>query len=169
VPIGRPSSHVALLHNVVVVGPFRNPSLVHSGIPIAEDLKYIVSHYLHSSGSHVDKLRVRRSRSGTVKVLIFLDVSIASGPPRLEYHTPVIPEVPNDGPSSHVPLPHNVSGPSRRNPSLGHSGMSVIEDLEDVASRYLHNPSSHVDKLRMRRTHSGAIKVLILLVMDDTM
>jgi hypothetical protein len=89
VPID-PSSHVPLPHNVA--GPLRgNPSFVHSGIPFGEDLKYIASRYLRSSGSHVDKLRVRRSRSGVVKLLIFLDISIASGPLQLEYHTPVIP------------------------------------------------------------------------------
>jgi hypothetical protein len=89
VPID-PSTHVPLPHNVA--GPLRgNPSFVHSGIPFGEDLKYIASRYLRSSGSHVDKLRVRRSRSGVVKLLIFLDILIASGPIQLEYHTPVIP------------------------------------------------------------------------------
>ena len=89
-PIGGSLSHVPLPHNVA--GPFRgNPNPVHFGMPVTDDLKYIASRYLHSSGSYVDKLRVRRSRSGAVKVLVFLDISIASGPPRLEYHTPMIP------------------------------------------------------------------------------
>jgi hypothetical protein len=49
--------------------------------------------------------------------------------------------------------------------------MSVVEDLEDlrVASRYLHNLGSRVDKVRVRRRESGAVKVLILLKIDDTM
>ena len=47
--------------------------------------------------------------------------------------------------------------------------MSVGEDLKNLATQYLHNPGSHVDKLRMRRSRSGAVKVLILLEIDDTM
>jgi len=77
----------------------------------------------------------------------------------------------NDGPPGHV-HPLNVAGPSRGNPSFGHpvnSGMSDPEDIEDLASRYLHNPGSHVDKLRMRRSRSGAVKVLIVLEIDNTM
>ena len=46
--------------------------------------------------------------------------------------------------------------------------MSVGEDLKNVASHYLHNPGSRVDKLRMRRSRSGAVKVLIVLEIDDT-
>ncbi|KAI0281189.1 hypothetical protein BGY98DRAFT_1128963 [Russula aff. rugulosa BPL654] len=49
------------------------------------------------------------------------------------------------------------------------SGMSVAEDIEDLASRCLHNPGSHVDKLRMKRSRSGDVKVLIQLEIDDTM
>ena len=121
---------------------------------------------------------------------------VAHGPPRLEQYAPAIPvrilpstgpfprvgiqpfllriqlqEVPNEGPTAHVPLPHtgNVAGPSRGNPSLVHSGVPVAEDLKNLASRYLHNPSTHVDKLRMRRSRSGTVKVLILLEIDDTM
>jgi hypothetical protein len=63
-------------------------------------------------------------------------------------------EVSNDGPPGHVP-PVN-------------SGMSVTEDIEDIANRYLHNPGSQVGKLRMRRSRSGAVKVLILLEIDNT-
>jgi hypothetical protein len=46
--------------------------------------------------------------------------------------------------------------------------MSVGEDLKNVASHYLHSPSSRVDKLRMRRSRSGIVKVLIMLEIDDT-
>ena len=48
------------------------------------------------------------------------------------------------------------------------SGMqvSVAEDLKNLASHYLHNPGSHVDKLRVKRFRSGAVKVLILLEID---
>jgi len=170
VPNGGPPSQVPVPYNVA--GPFRgNPSIVYSGVPVTEDLKSLASRYLHNPGSNVDKLRIRRSRSGTVKVLIFLDIPVASGALRLEQFAPAIFEVSNDSPPSHVP-PLNIAGPSRVNPSIGHpvnSGVSVAEDIEDLASRCLHNPSSHVDKLRMRRSRSGAVKVLILLEVDDTM
>jgi hypothetical protein len=46
--------------------------------------------------------------------------------------------------------------------------MSAAEDLKDVAIHYLLNPGSHVDKLRMRRSRSGTVKVLISLEIDDT-
>ena len=65
--------------------------------------------------------------------------------------------------------PYNMAGPSQENPSVVHPGMSVGEDLKTLATRYLHNPGSHVDKLRMRRSRSGTVKVLILLEIDDIM
>ena len=74
----------------------------------------------------------------------------------------------NGGPPSEVPLPQNIAGPSRGNPRTVNSRMSAAEDLKDVAMYYLHNPSSHVDKLRMRRSRSGTVKVLISLEIDDT-
>ena len=74
----------------------------------------------------------------------------------------------NDWPPSDAPLPQNIAGPSRGNPRVVHSRMSAAEDLKDVAMHYLHNPGSHVDKLRMRRSRSGTVKVLITLEIDDT-
>ena len=47
--------------------------------------------------------------------------------------------------------------------------VSVGDDLKNMASHYLHSPGSHVDKLRMKRSRSGAIKVLIVLEIDDIM
>jgi hypothetical protein len=47
--------------------------------------------------------------------------------------------------------------------------MSAAEDLKNVANHYLNNPGSHVDTLRMRRSRSGTVKVLILLEIVDTM
>ncbi|KAI0281415.1 hypothetical protein BGY98DRAFT_958881 [Russula aff. rugulosa BPL654] len=97
-------------------------------------------------------------------------IPINPGPPALEQYAPAIPEVPNNYPASNIPLPHNVAGPSRGDPSLGHSGMSVTENLKkNLASHYLHNPDSRVNDLRMRRSRSGAVKVLILLEIDDDM
>jgi hypothetical protein len=42
---------------------------------VTENLKKnLASHYLHNPGSRVNDLRTRRSRSGTVKVLILLEI-----------------------------------------------------------------------------------------------
>ncbi|KAI0261706.1 hypothetical protein BGY98DRAFT_1192706 [Russula aff. rugulosa BPL654] len=94
---------------------------------------------------------------------------IGPGPPPLEQYAPAIP-VPNNYPAGNVPLPHNVAGPSRGDLNLVHSGMSVTETLKkNLAGHYLHNPGSRVNDLRMRRSRSGAMKVLILLEIDDDM
>jgi hypothetical protein len=49
--------------------------------------------------------------------------------------------------------------------------MSIIEDLKkNLASHYLHNPGSRVNDLRTRRSRSGAVtEVLILLEIDNDM
>jgi hypothetical protein len=74
--------------------------------------------------------------------------------------------VPNNYPTGNIHLSRNVAGPSRGD----HSGMSVTENLKkDLASHYLHNAGSRVNDLRMRRSRSGAVKVLILLEIDDDM
>jgi hypothetical protein len=80
--------------------------------------------------------------------------------------------MPNDGLLGRAPpsRPPNVAGPSQGIlDAVQHSGMSAAEDLKRLASQYLHSPSTHVDKLRMRRRRSGGFKVLILLEIDDTM
>ena len=51
-----------------------------------------------------------------------------------------------------------------------HSGMSVTETLKkDLASHYLHNPGSRVNDLSTTRSQSGAVRLLILLEIDDDM
>jgi hypothetical protein len=129
----------------------------------------------------------------TPRAGITQSIQITPGPPRVEQYAPatlvrVLPptpfprihiqpfllrlhlqEVPNDRPHSQFPLPHNTARPSRGNPSFVHSGMSVGEDLKNLASYYLHDLGSHVEKLRMKRSRSGAVKVLILLEVDDVM
>ena len=46
--------------------------------------------------------------------------------------------------------------------------MSAVEDLRQIASRYLHNPDSRVDKVRMKQSRrSGKVKVMILLEIDE--
>ena len=48
--------------------------------------------------------------------------------------------------------------------------MLVTEDLKkDLAGHYLYNPGSRIKDLRTRRSRSGAVKVLILLEIDDDM
>jgi hypothetical protein len=171
-----------LHHNVA---PSReNPDLVHSGMSVGEDLKNLASHYLNNPSSSVDKVRMRQSRSGAVKALILLliDEQYAPAiPVRLLFHS--FPrghlqpsycafkpqEVTNNRPPIHAPLPHNIAGSSQGESSLVHSGISVGEDLKNLANYYLHNPGSHVNKLRMRRSRSGTVNVLILLEINDTM
>jgi len=50
------------------------PGSLHTGISATKDLKDLASQYLHSPGSQVETLRMRRSRSGGFKVLILLDI-----------------------------------------------------------------------------------------------
>ena len=56
--------------------PQRGPGPIQSGMSATEDLnlKRLASHYLHSHGSQINKLRTRRSRSGGYKVLIVLEI-----------------------------------------------------------------------------------------------
>ena len=78
--------------------------------------------------------------------------------------------MPYNCPTGNIPLPHNVAGPSRGDLNVVHSGMSVTETLKkNLASHYLHNPGSRVNDLRMRRSRSGTVKVLIVLEIDDEM
>ena len=170
------------------------PGNVHYGMPVTEDLRNLASRYLHNPGSHVDKFRMR-GRSGAIKALISLGIPNFSGPSQLGYGAPAIlvrvllpfpcirvhhsslyllllQEVSNHGPLSHVPLHHNAARPPPGSSSIGysiHSGMSVTENLKDLASPYLHNPFSHVVKLRMKQSGSGVVKVFILLEIDDIM
>ena len=45
--------------------------------------------------------------------------------------------------------------------------MSAGETLKNLASHYLRNPNSYVDKVRMRQSRSDLVKVLILLLIDE--
>ena len=74
-------------------------------------------------------------------------------------------QVLNDTPTTRAPLLHHVSGSSEGN----YSRISAAEDLKYLASQYLSRPGSRVDKLRMRRSRSGGVKVLILLEVEDKM
>jgi hypothetical protein len=46
--------------------------------------------------------------------------------------------------------------------------MSAGEELRQLANRYLRDPDSRVDKVRVRRSRqSGKVKVMIVLELDD--
>ena len=71
--------------------------------------------------------------------------------------------MPSDGTIGRAPPP-SVVGPSQG----AHSEMSAVEDLRQIASRYLLNPDSRVDKVRMKQSRrSGKVKVMILLEIDE--
>jgi len=94
-------------------------------------------------------------------------IPIDPRPPPLEHYAPAIPEVPN-WPTGNIPLPHDVAGPSRGDMSQVHSGRIVTENLKkNLAGHYLYDPGSRVNDLRMRRSRSGTVKVLILLEIDN--
>ena len=59
-----------------MAGPSRGDlSVVHSGMSVTENLKKnLASHYLHNPRSRVNDLRTKRSQSGSVKVLIVLEI-----------------------------------------------------------------------------------------------
>jgi len=78
-------------------------------------------------------------------------------------------QVLNGTPTGRAPLLHHVSGSSEGNHIPSRSRISAAEDLKYLASQYLFSPGSHVDKLRMRRSRSGGLKVLILLEVEDEM
>jgi len=78
-------------------------------------------------------------------------MSIVSGSPQLEYLAPVAPDLNNDDPLGHTPLEDNVAGPSRGSPSPVRSRMwdDEDEDLKRLASQYLNNPDSYVNRIRI--------------------
>ncbi|KAF8258955.1 hypothetical protein EI94DRAFT_1814255 [Lactarius quietus] len=92
----------------------------------------------------------------------------ASGPPPVGYYIPPAHGIPNNAPPTAIPhaadpisqnVPNSDSGPFRT---------SAVADLKHLANRYLHNPNSRVDTLRMGSSPSGRrFLVMILLEVDD--
>jgi hypothetical protein len=71
----------------------------------------------------------------------------------------------NDGT---IGQPPNVAVPSQGIPGQVLPRMSAGEELRQLANRYLHDPDSNVDRVRVRRSRrSGKVKVMILLELDD--
>jgi hypothetical protein len=109
------------------------------------------------------------------------------GPPSMEYYIPpahvctythsfssrIVPDrgctqgVPNGVPAPSTALP-DIAEPFPRNVPNSDSRTSPMEDLKRLAIRYLHNPDSRVDTLRMGLSPSGGrFMVMILLEVDD--
>ncbi|KAH9958886.1 hypothetical protein BGW80DRAFT_1449321 [Lactifluus volemus] len=84
------------------------------------------------------------------------------GPGRLwpEYYAPPThpQEMLNDGNIGHASQPSNITVPSQGVPGPVPPGMTVGEELRQLARRYLQNPDSR---------RSGKIKVMIVLELDD--
>jgi hypothetical protein len=64
--------------------------------------------------------------------------------------------------------PPNVAVPYQRIPDPVLPRMPAGEELRQLANRYLHDPDSRVDRVRVRRSRrSGKVKVMIVLELDD--
>ncbi|KAH9958898.1 hypothetical protein BGW80DRAFT_1372356, partial [Lactifluus volemus] len=98
------------------------------------------------------------------------DSSIAPGLPQPEYYTPPDhpQEIPNGVSICGAHQPSNVAILFRGLPGTVPPGMSAEEELRQLASRYLRDPDSHVDRVQVRRSRrSGKVKVMILLELDE--
>ncbi|KAI0297547.1 hypothetical protein B0F90DRAFT_1819151 [Multifurca ochricompacta] len=94
---------------------------------------------------------------------------VAPGPSQVGYNVPLGPMIPNDSVVGWVPPPPNVAGPSREIPNSNpvSSEMIAEDELKRLARRYLQNPESRVDRVRMRQSGSGRFKVMIMLEIDN--
>jgi hypothetical protein len=64
--------------------------------------------------------------------------------------------------------PPNVAVPSGGIPAPAPFGMSTGEELRQLATRYVQNPDSRVDRVRVRHSRrSRKVKAKILLELDD--
>ncbi|KAN0134410.1 hypothetical protein V8E53_007908 [Lactarius tabidus] len=90
------------------------------------------------------------------------------GPPSMEYPTPPTHGISNGGQAPPTAVP-DVADPFSQNvPNSDHSRMPAMGDLRRLAYRYLHNPDSRVDTLRIWLNPSGhRFMVMILLEVDD--
>lgn len=89
------------------------------------------------------------------------------GPPSMEYHIPPAHGVPNGVPVPSATIP-DIAEPFSQNVPNSDSRASAMEDLKRMAIRYLHNPDSRIDTLRMGLSpSSGRFMVVILLEVDD--
>ncbi|KAH9957540.1 hypothetical protein BGW80DRAFT_1565286 [Lactifluus volemus] len=96
------------------------------------------------------------------------DPSIAPGLLPPEYYAPPDHEILNDVTIGRAPQLPNVAVPFQGLPGQVPLGMSFEEELRQLANRYVHDPDSRVDRVRIRRSRrSGKVKVMIVLELDD--
>ncbi|KAI9455947.1 hypothetical protein BJY52DRAFT_1224464 [Lactarius psammicola] len=92
----------------------------------------------------------------------------APGPPPVEYHIPPAHGIPNGSHAPPTAMPDVADPHSQNVPNTDPSGTSAMEDLKRLVNRYLHNPDSRVDTLRMELSPSGSrFMIMILLEVDD--
>ena len=80
---------------------------------------------------------------------------------------PVPQDIPNNGARDRPPpMSHVVDPLSRSVYESVPSGMSAAESLKRLADRYLHDPGSHVDALRVGLGPSGGRRLRVIIVLD---
>lgn len=90
------------------------------------------------------------------------------GPPHVGYYIPPAHGVQNVGPPPPAAMPDIADPFSENVPNNDHSRTSAMANLKRLANRYLHNPDSQVDTLRVGLSSSGRrFVVMILLEVDD--
>ncbi|KAH9958881.1 hypothetical protein BGW80DRAFT_1256712 [Lactifluus volemus] len=98
------------------------------------------------------------------------DRSIAPGLLLPEYYAPPVrpQEIPNDVIINRAPQLPNVAIPFQGLPGPVPPGMSIEEELRQLAHRYFYERDSRVNKVRVRHSRrSGKVKVMILLELDE--
>ncbi|KAH9065549.1 hypothetical protein EDB87DRAFT_853593 [Lactarius vividus] len=93
---------------------------------------------------------------------------ILPGPSRGEYYVPPTHEISDDGVRDRLlPMPDIADAFSRSVPESAPFGMSAVDGLKRLADRYLHDPGSQVNTLRMGPSPSdGRLRVVIVLDVD---
>jgi len=90
------------------------------------------------------------------------------GPPPVGYYIPPAHGIPSSGHTPPTAMPDFVDPFSQNVPNSDPSRTSAMENLKQLANRYLHKPDSRVDTLRMGLNPSGRrFMVMIVLEVDD--
>ncbi|KAH8987354.1 hypothetical protein EDB86DRAFT_3082268 [Lactarius hatsudake] len=100
--------------------------------------------------------------SGNAQNIVF------PGPSRGEYYVPPAHDISHNRVGNcPPPMPDVADAFSRSVPEFAPSGMSAVNDLKRLADRYLHDPGSQVNTLRMGLSpSSGRLRVMIVLDID---
>ncbi|KAH9170539.1 hypothetical protein EDB89DRAFT_1977193 [Lactarius sanguifluus] len=93
---------------------------------------------------------------------------VLPGPSRGEYYVPPAHDISGGGVRYRPPpMPDVADAFSRSVPESAPSGMSAVDGLKPLADRYLHDPGSQVNTLRMGLSpSSGRLRVMIVLDID---